>query len=182
MNSRRVHLVFAALCLVAAVLAGYYAWRWQQAAQLNAAIAAAGKGDAALDASATPESVLAHALALSRQGSAEAAIKTYKALIQGERDDIKQAALYDLGNLYLRQALQDGAGEAPRYMPLIELSKQSYRSLLRLNSDAWDARYNLEQALRLAPEYDEVALDNAESLVPKERAITTMQGQKLDLP
>ena len=35
---------------------------------------------------------------------------------------------------------------------LVELAKQGYRELLRLEPDYWPARYNLEQALRLAPE------------------------------
>jgi mxaK protein len=182
MRRRSLHLAFAAVSLIAAGLAGDFGWQWQQARRINAAIATAGQSDAPLDDQATPESQLARALALSRNGASDAAIRAYKALVQNERDDIRQAALYNLGNLYLREALKDGATEAARYMPLIELAKQSYRSLLRLNSDDWDARHNLELALRLAPEYDEEIMENSEALVPKERAITTMQGHKLVLP
>jgi mxaK protein len=182
MKRRSAHFGFAALALIAAGLACAYGWQWRQAQQLNAAIAMGGQGDAPVEERPAPESQLARALALARNGASDAAIKAYKVLSESDRDDIKQAALYNLGNLYLREALKDGSAEAARYMPLIELSKQSYRSLLRMNATDWDARYNLEQALRLAPEYDDTAMQEGESPVPKERAITTMQGHQLVLP
>lgn len=182
MRRRSLHLAFAAVGLIAAGLAGDFGWQWQQARKLNSAIAMASRSDAPIDEQASPESQLARAIALSRNGASDAAIRAYKALTQNARADIKQAALYNLGNLYLREALKDGATEAVRYMPLIELAKQSYRSLLRLNSDDWDARRNLELALRLVPEYDEEIVEDSEALVPKERAVTTMQGHKLVLP
>ncbi len=182
MRRRSLHLAFTAVSLIAAGLAGDFGWQWQQAHQINAAIARASQGDAPMIEQASAESQLARALALSRNGASDAAIRAYKALAQNEREDIRQAALYNLGNLYLREALKDGATEAVRYMPLIELAKQSYRSLLRLSGNDWDARHNLELALRLAPEYDEEIVENSEALVPKERAITTMMGHKLVLP
>jgi mxaK protein len=182
MRRRYLHLAFATASVITAGSAGDFAWHWQQAGRLNAAIAGASQSDAPLDDQASPESQLARAIALSGKGASDAAIRAYKALVQNERDDIKQAALYNLGNLYLREALKDGATEAIRYLPLIELAKQSYRSVLRLNSNDWDTRRNLEMALRLAPEYEEEAVEDPEALVPKERAITTMQGRKLVLP
>jgi mxaK protein len=182
MKRRSVHLAFAAVSLIVGSLVGAFVWQWQQARQINAAIAAAGRSDAPMDEHASPESQLARALALSRSGASDAAIRAYKALAQNEREDIRQAALYNLGNLYLREAMKEGATEAMRYMPLIELGKQSYRSVLRLNSNDWDARHNLELALRMAPEHDDEIGDYADPLVPKERAITTMQGHKLVLP
>ena len=182
MKSRHVHSLFAVSALIAAAAAATFAWQWQQGEHLNAAIARSAQGDAAVGDDETPEVELIRAQLLSGSGATEAAIKTYKTLASNQRNDIREAALLNLGNLYLRQALQNGAAEAPRFMPLIELAKQSYRNLLRINSQDWDARYNLEQALRLAPEFDDVTADDGESLVPKERAITTMQGQKLDLP
>jgi mxaK protein len=182
MKRRTVHFGFAALALMVGTLAGGSAWQWQHARQRNAAIAMAGQSNAPLDEQPAPESQLARALVLARQGSSDAAIIAYKALTLNERKDIQQAALYNLGNLYLREALKDGATEAVRYVPLIELAKQSFRTLLRMNSSDWEARYNLEQALRLAPEADEVAAENGESTGPKERAITTMQSHQLVLP
>ncbi len=37
-------------------------------------------------------------------------------------------------------------------LPLVELSKEYYREVLRENSKDWSAKYNLEVALRIAPE------------------------------
>jgi mxaK protein len=182
MKRRHLHIAFAVTGVIAASLAGDFAWCWREASLLNAGIAAASQSDAPMAEQASPESRLARAQALSRHGATDAAIKAYKALAQDERADIRQAALYNLGNLYLREALKDGSSAAVRHMPLIELAKQSYRTLLRMNGDDWDARYNLELALRLAPEYDDVPDENSEPAVPKERAVTTMQGRKLVLP
>ena len=53
--------------------------------------------------------------------------------------------------MYLRQGAGDGA-DAVRSLPLIEQAKARYRALLRIAPDDWDARYNLERALRVAPE------------------------------
>jgi mxaK protein len=182
MRRRTLHLAFGLGCAVAGGLAGYFAGQWQHAGQINAAITAAGESDAPLNEQASPESQLARALALSRQGAADAAIRAYKALAADAPDDMRLTIGYDLGNLYLREALKDGADEAMRHAPLIELAKQSYRAVLRRNGEDWDARHNLELALRLAPERDDDADASAEPAVPKERAITTMQGHKLVLP
>ncbi|MFI4923281.1 MAG: MxaK protein, partial [Burkholderiales bacterium] len=93
------------------------------------------------------------------------------------------AAKFNSANLNLRDALakrsEHAEGEA---LPLIELAKQSYREVLRADSDNWDARYNLERALRLAPEKEE---GDAAGLLPPlgmERAITTMKAFTLGLP
>ena len=62
-------------------------------------------------------------------------------------------------NMHLRQALAartDGAeGQA---MALFELAKQSYRDTLSIDPKDWDAKYNLERVLRLAPEAEEQEL------------------------
>jgi mxaK protein len=42
---------------------------------------------------------------------------------------------------------------------MLETAKARYRELLRLEPGNWDARYNLERALRLAPEAQDTADD-----------------------
>jgi mxaK protein len=62
---------------------------------------------------------------------------------------------YNLANLYLRRALQyRDSGADDLALPLVELAKEYYRELLRADSQDWSARYNLELALRVAPETD----------------------------
>jgi mxaK protein len=82
----------------------------------------------------------------------------------------------------MREALKNGPGEAQRALPLIELAKQSYRDELRSNPADWDARYNLERALWLSPEYDDPILERNQAPVHSEHAMSTLQGAKIDLP
>lgn len=179
MKRNRLHLTFGLVAAACGLIVVYQVSRLHQAQLVNAAIASA--GSAALDSS-VPEARFARAIALSKAGDYETALKTYKVLAQSEREDIKRAALYNLGNLHLRQALKNGAENAVQSLPLIELAKQSYRDLLRIAPQDWDARYNLERALWLAPEVaDEIAQDDGPP-IEKERALTTMQGPDVELP
>ena len=131
--------------------------------------------------SSLPEAVLAHAVALSRTGRYPQALQTFKALLS-ERTSIRLTALYDLGNLNLRESLRYGTGEAQRALPLVELSKQSYRDVLREDPQDWDARYNLERALWLSPEYDDPVLQRNQAPTHSEHAASTLQGARIDLP
>ena len=78
-----------------------------------------------------PEAQFARAVMLGRGGDYEGALKQYKVLSRGTRADIATDALYNAGNLQLREALRDGRDAAVRMLPLIELAKQSYRGVLR---------------------------------------------------
>lgn len=129
----------------------------------------------------SPEARLARAVALSRLDY-DAALAAYKAIIQSPREDLHRIALYDLGNLHLRQAVQYGLADQAQSLPLIELAKQSYRDLLRRNPTDWDARYNLERALRLAPEDDDDAGEDTGPPDPREHERTTIADPRMDLP
>lgn len=173
-----VHCTFAAAALACGSLVAYHAVRLDQIKRTNAAISSAHISD--FDA-AVPESRLARALALARAGESEAAVKAYKALIQGSRLDLSQAAAYNLGNLYMRDALAEGASFAFRSLPLIELAKQRYRDVLRNEPAHWDARYNLSRALQLAPELEQ-EIEEEEEPPKKEQSTSTLQGVRIDLP
>jgi mxaK protein len=63
--------------------------------------------------------------------------------------------LYNLANLYLRRALQYRENDANDLaLPLVELAKENYREVLREDSQDWFAKFNLELALRIAPDAD----------------------------
>ena len=174
MKRRTIHFAFAVATLSLGLAAAYQGWRLHRAERINHAIAGAATRDA--DAA---EARFARALALAESGDAGAALQIYKALIQEGRADLKRAALYNVGNLHLREAAKSGPDEAARSLPLIELAKQSYRDLLRIDPGDWDARYNLERALQLAPEVDEPAA--SEPPEPPQRAISTAPG-RTELP
>ena len=175
-----VHLAFAAAALAFAVPAALQAWRLAQAQRVNEAIARA--ADPAAEAGEFVQARFAHALALARAGRGEPARDAYKALAQAERGPLRAAAFYNLGNLHLRAALQNGAGRATESLPLLELAKQAYRDALRAEPRDWDARYNLEQALWLAPEVDDQSVADNEPPVQRERAVTTAPSIRSDLP
>lgn len=173
-----VHCAFGVAALMCAGLVAYHAVRLDEIKRINTAIASA--RISAFDA-AVPEARFARALALARAGESEAAMKAYKALIEGERRDLSQAARYNLGNLYMRDALRDGASQAFRSLPLIELAKQRYREVLRNEPTHWDARYNLSRALQLAPEVEQ-ELEEKEEPPEREQNPSTLQGARIDLP
>jgi tetratricopeptide (TPR) repeat protein len=129
----------------------------------------------------SPEARLARAVALSRFDY-DAALAAYKAIIQSPREDLHRIALYDLGNLNLRQAVQYGLADEAQSLPLTELAKQSYRDLLRRDPTDWDARYNLERALRLAPEEDDDTGEDTGPPDPREHERTTIADPRMDLP
>jgi mxaK protein len=176
---KHIHLLFGVTAAAFGVLAASQGMQLQRAERVNDAIA---RENAADLESALPEAMFARARALSTSGRYDAAMKAYKALIQSDRADLRRAALYNLGNLHMRQALKNGTGGALESLPLIELAKQSYRDLLREDPGDWDARYNLERALRLAPE---VAEEDTEQNRPSEwqrRVIRALPDFKLELP
>jgi mxaK protein len=175
---RAIHLSFAIVAATCGTVAIWCGIRLHQTERINAAIATA--NISAAD-STVPQAQLARALSLARAGHFTAALKMYKSLLDAS-DEIRLPALYDLGNLNMRAALKNGQGEAQRFMPLIELAKQSYRDDLRSNPEDWDARYNLERALWLSPEYDDPMLERNQAPVRSEHAMSTLQGAKIDLP
>ena len=131
---------------------------------------------------AVPEARFARAMALASAGQVDASIKAYKEQIQGPRPDLRRLALYNLGNLYLREAIRGTSEESTPALPLIELAKQSYRDLLRIDPGFWDARYNLERALWLAPEIEDPVLDVEEVPDAEDRTMSTLPGARLELP
>jgi len=179
MKRRVVHLAFASAALVCGALAAYEGWRLVQSNRVNAAIASARATNVV---AAAPEARFAHAAALAQAGKSEPALKLYKALILDSRKDLQRASRYNLGNLYLRDALRNGPEEAFKSLPLIELAKQSYRDLLRLEPNDWDARYNLERALWLAPEEDPAVAEEMDPPEKEDNVASTLQHAKIDLP
>jgi mxaK protein len=163
---RSAHLAFGLATLTCAVLAGYQGWRLRQA-QAPAVTA--------------PEAQFAQALELAKQGDYENALQLYKALARGERAALVSSALYNTGNLHFREVFKDGPDASLRRLPLLELAKQSYRAVLRRDPSSWDARYNLERALWLAPEAEETDTITVQRDA-EQRVMSTLQSTRGDLP
>jgi mxaK protein len=147
------------------VALGYDGVSWLRAERANAAIR---EGQAlSLGTRTSPDVIFAQAYALGMSGQQQRALSLYRELTAATRnaDALRAAALYNIGNLHLRQALAartDGAdGQA---MALFELAKQSYRDALSIDPNDWDAKYNLERVLRLSPEAEEQELGEGPSI------------------
>jgi mxaK protein len=112
-----------------------------------------------------------------------AALALYKSLESDSDTGLRNDARFNSGNLYMRkaQALKSTPLEG-QAIPLIELAKNSYREVLRADPHYWDARYNLERALRLQPDADEGTMGEFAAPLNSERAVTTMRGVTLGLP
>ena len=205
------HLAFALVAAALSVLTASEALRLQHAQRINIAVAewatapipdpraappnpAATAGNSSANPAAAsskwtagaadhlpPEARLARAVALARLDY-DGALAAYKSIIQSNREDLHRIALYDLGNLNLRQAVQYGLADEAQSLPLTELAKQSYRDLLRRDPTDWDARYNLERALRLAPEEDADASEDTNPPDPREHQRSTIADPRMDLP
>jgi mxaK protein len=173
-----VHGAFGLAALLCGSLIGYHILRLAHINRTNAAIASARVSNFEAD---VPEARFARAMELAHAGESEAAVKAYKALIEGDRRDLSQAARYNLANLYMRDALENGASEAFRSLPLIELAKQRYRDVLREQPNDWDARYNLSRALQLSPEIEQ-EVEEKDQPPKREQSTSTLQGVRIDLP
>lgn len=100
----------------------------------------------------SPEVAFAQGSALAARGESLRALTRYRQAAEAG-GPLAVAALYNIGNLHLRQALaaQNG-GQKAQALALFELAKQSYRDALALEPGYWNAKYNLERTLRLAPD------------------------------
>ena len=185
MTRTLVHAMFGTIAICCAGLAVYDWTRLQHAEQMNQAIAAA---SAAADGNPRADPVnddtaqvrLARATALSKAGAYDAAARLYDGLIHDDRlDDLGRTALFDLGNMYLREGRGDGAAGTVKSLAMIGEAKARYRTLLRAAPDDWDARYNLERALWLAPE-THAALDQPD--VKTQNNVKVRDPQSKDLP
>ncbi len=121
----------------------------------------------------------AKAYDLQQQRDFKATVKAYAAIHARSHSQLQMDIKFNLANLYLRKASQlreTGANDLA--MPLIELAKQNYKDILRIDNGHWGAKYNLELALVLAPETDPA--DALEERNPERspRALTTIQSRE----
>ncbi|MGF6720978.1 mxaK protein [Paraburkholderia sp. GAS41] len=209
MKRASVHLIFSAVALCCAGGAAFDGVRLLRAQRVNEAIAAAagvaGKADLAGKAAGSTGSTgntgtsapadaprdarndgaarevrLARAIALSKAGAYDTAGPLFDDLIREEHlDEVGRAALFDLGNMYLREGMGHSTSGTVQSVAMVEEAKARYRTLLRATPDDWDARYNLERALWLAPETH----SSAEAAEIKEQHNVRLRGaQSEDLP
>jgi len=181
LSSRRLTrgvLVALALLAVAAAVDGVRLWRLLRWNEVIATGAWPAEGQAV---PAQVKFAQAHALAEAGGAQDEGALRLYRGL-EGD-SPLGQAARYNSANLLMRQAVLVQAGTEPgKAIALIELAKEGYRNVLRIEPQHWDARYNLERAQRLLPDPEELDIAPPDIQRNAERAATTMRGYSPGLP
>ncbi len=156
MNRSTMHLLFTAVSAFLLAMTLWHAYWLYAGQQIMRAVSAVPKVINTTPQSAVTDShpavALATASALSAGKQFEAAESQFVTLIDQQKFKPQgMAARFNLANHYLREgSRKDLPGGQTR--PLLEIAKQRYRDLLLINPDDWDARVNLEHALRLAPE------------------------------
>lgn len=136
----------------------------------------------ALGEDAPAEARFAAAWVAAQRGELTRAVALYREVAQA-RPDLAGAALYDAANALMREGDRiAGTGDWVGARPLLELAKETYREALRRDSTRWDARYNLERALRVAPEDEDPRGEPTPMGGESERSVTTMRAFTLGLP
>ncbi len=136
---------------------------------------------AATSASASAPAVGATPPASAASSAEDAALHGYRSL----QDDspLGQAARYNSANMLMRQAVIVRASTQPgQAITLVELAKEMYRDVLRVDPQHWPARYNLERAQRLLADPEEAEALPVGPERNAERAATTMRGYSPGLP
>lgn len=94
------------------------------------------------------------------------------------------AALYDMANARLRLAIDHlGSNDIDPAIPLVRLAKEGYRRALTLDPGFWDAKYNLDIAMRLVRDFPQLDIEGED--VPPEaakRLWTDLPGLPQGLP
>lgn len=96
------------------------------------------------------------AYAEQQTGNYQKARIVYISLATTDNRELRLMSMFNLANTFLQQALEfDLDKDADQAIPLIELAKSSYRDLLSIDSQYWNAKYNLERALKILPDTGE---------------------------
>lgn len=142
--------------------------------------------DVAIDKvmTAAPELRLARAIVLKQKQRYDEALETLGLIVDQGGNTLQVQSRYNLGNLYLTLAMAEvDAGRINQAMPLLTLAKQAYRQALKLDSGFWDAKYNLELAMKLLPEFDRISPNEPDDDAAKPSQLwTTVPGFPRGLP
>ncbi|MDO7598237.1 MAG: MxaK protein [Pseudomonadota bacterium] len=115
------------------------------------------------------------------QGKPESALERLTTVLETDDMELEATAYYNRGNIHLREAQAMGAQDNAR-IALVGLAKQDYRNALLINSSLWDARFNLELALLMAPEEPPSSQASEKSKGRKGGIVVKSLGFRVDLP
>lgn len=166
-----------ATLVISILLLLFSGWQFWQQTQLEKFVAAPESYQTIPD---HPRAHFAQGLYLVSQDENDAALEQYTLVLASQQAEWLPVAYFNRGNINLREAMTMEYSD-PRMIPLVELAKQDYRSALQREPEFWDARFNLEVALRLVPEDPEVENEFKKQVIYDQRSIET-KAFKVDLP
>lgn len=161
--TKRGAILCAALALIAGSVMVHQGYRAYDASRFNRDLAARNYSSAGSHASLNGQ--LSRAYALQRSGRFEEAIKGYAQVEAAADDGLMRVVMFNLATLYLERAIGSLGNGRDVSLPLIELAKETFRQILRVESGDWDAKFNLELAIRLSPEPEDEEVE--ETITPE---------------
>lgn len=177
----RRRLARAALAVIAAAaLAGLIVTGVQLALRAgeNRTIAALAAGrDVPVAETAPPRLLFARAHFLMVRDRFDEAQLLVDRIARADDGPIAAAALYDLANARLARAIAHlEQSQIDPAIPLVRLAKAGYRAALMRAPDLWDAKYNLDIAMRLIRDFPQIERE------PPDEAQETPKRLWTDLP
>ncbi|MBL1457562.1 MxaK protein [Methylophaga sp.] len=169
--------VLLSIFVISIVVMLFSSWQLWQQKRVEAFVSAPEQYETIPD---HPRAHFAQGRYLVEQNENDAALEQYTLVLGSQQTQWLPAAYFNRGNINLREAMAMD-GNDPQMIPLVELAKQDYRSALKQQPEFWDARFNLEVALRLVPEDPEVDGNFKKQEIYSERSIET-KAFKVDLP
>ena len=107
------------------------------------------------DTELPPEVLFAKARYLNQQGDYQQALRLYLLIEKSGDQDFQNKVQYNMGVIYLQQAAKlwnaKGVWEYSQINTLLDLAEQYLREVLAHKPEHWQARFNLEYALRIRP-------------------------------
>lgn len=184
----RGRLILVAGCFVLSVslcAAGIFAFRLFVDRRTQADIAALAAGqDVAVALDAGPELQFARLVFLTTRDRFDEAQPLMNRIAASGDAQLVAAAAYDLANGRLRAAIGHlESNDIDPAVPLVRLAKEGYRRALMLDSGFWDAKYNLDIAMRLVRDFPQIET-SGEDIPPEaaKRLWTDLPGVPRGLP
>lgn len=107
------------------------------------------------DAGLPPEVLFAKAHYMNQRGEYQQALRLYLMIERSGDQDFQIKVQYNMGVIYLQQAAKlwnaKGVWEYSQINTLLDLAEQYLREVLAQKPEHWQARFNLEYALRIRP-------------------------------
>ena len=164
LKTRHLRWIAVLSLFTSLLISSIFGWLWFQAQHYNQAVINEDWQVAATHPSDHGALAKAYGQALQHSNDDfQATVHAFATVIATAKPQLQRIARYNLATLYLQRGLRLLAEQqSDTALPLLELAKELYRQRLRIEPDHWNSKYNLEQALRAAP-------DRAEQTAPPEQ-------------